>query len=724
MMNFTLRFFLCVALSFIPLTTFSTAVDPSAQFKLSDEDIKALGLPEGEAAELKQFFDALNNLSPAQKKELEDLGRQTEEKMRQKGLDPTNMDDLMKFMESEGAAAGPQKPTRRTPEAKPAFIEPTVEKPKIVPVASPASTLTMLHDIAKHLASLRQKAITRPAMSQRLASIQGELSELTYYIPLLTAPDLIALLSSKEFMSLHDNFEALHKALATYEPSIIARKPQLFENDPYEVLGVPYDAKKEQITERFNAAKAENSPATIEAHLKKEKVPAKNIKHQVKRARVAFGFVERAYKTLSSPKERAAADKHLQKKIAKEKSNEASSMHAFNEIYASLAGRVKSQLLPNIKQLLERYKPQELARAREQMDLERKAYERSKQIVKIPIATAQQPYMGGGPYEEFYRKMAQESYMKPQYPQQRFNGQSAGQQNGKGPEKAGEGAAGGGAAGKGGKKEGGKDGKGGEKDKSGKDGAKDGKDGKGPGGEAPKAEEKLDFSKIKVLDRLADLLGEADALKDTLTVAGPTRSGTTEGEEGEAEEPEELEGPTHVLKLDQILNSLKAELGGTRGGEVKPIDGSARHLDLFFQKRNLSEINNAMSNVMKTFAPKPGKKPSEAFKTAWKEHVWNPYGALINNWYHSAYPVLGGGVPVHPALAEMHGLKKPLADINKPASKKPKADQPASGPGAVDLSITRDNVSLLFQYFNKINQSLGLGAPPVVPVKPKKKLGE
>ena len=79
-------------------------------FKLSDEDIKALNLNESEISELNQFFDALNNLSPDEKQQLKDLGEQTEKKMRKQNLDPSNFDDLVKFMEKEEQEAKGKKP--------------------------------------------------------------------------------------------------------------------------------------------------------------------------------------------------------------------------------------------------------------------------------------------------------------------------------------------------------------------------------------------------------------------------------------------------------------------------------------------------------------------------------------------------------------------------------------------------------------------------------------
>ncbi len=679
----------------------------SQAFKLTDDDLKALGLPETEAEQLKQFVEALNTLSPAQKAQLEEEGRRIEKEMRSKGLDPTNFDDMMKYMEDSGMAPGgaakPQQPVKRAPEALP--IEPIAEKATIVAVASPSSTAAMLDDILKHLSSLRQKAVTRPAIGKKLESLQHELSELAHYIPLLKSQDLIVLLSSKEFVQLHETFEALHKALATFEPSIIAGKSQLFdENDPYDVLGVPYEATKEEIQKRFNELKEQNSPKAIEALLKKEKVPARTIKKQVKRASIAFGSLERAYKILSTPKLRADVDKKLHKKIQKETARERTSMRAFTDLYTQLSSILKSNLLMSIKQLLERYKPQELALARAQMEKERMQYERSKQVVKIPHVPLRETGGFGGPYEEFYRKMAQESYMRPQYPQQRLNGGLGGAPGAQPTGKAGEKAAEGGAGGKGKGKEGGK--KEGEK---GKEGAKK-EEGKG---EEKQKEEKRDTARELAIFELAQILEDAAGRKNAIKVGPLVREGPLEGETEEAPQT------PRTMTLTEIMHKLNTDLSagptvhrtpGARPAAIEPLD-SARYLENFWEVNRM----NMILDKMKKLAPGPGKKiANEGLKKAWTEQVFKPYGALIQEWHHAIHHELAKP-RAQTEYTKIHNLAAPKVAPNiwaKPTKEAQAKPQEGAAAGAADLGKIRHEMDTLYQYFMNINQAFGLGAVP------------
>ena len=98
--------------AYVPLNA-QTLTKPAPTFDISDEEQAPENPSESEAKEFKQLIEGMKSLTPAQLQELEEIGRQMEKKMEEKGLDPSNQDDIMKFLESEGLL---QQPPNNTPQ--------------------------------------------------------------------------------------------------------------------------------------------------------------------------------------------------------------------------------------------------------------------------------------------------------------------------------------------------------------------------------------------------------------------------------------------------------------------------------------------------------------------------------------------------------------------------------------------------------------------------------
>lgn len=683
----------------VPLFAMGMGPSPEPNFNLSEEEIRKLNLSESEAAELRQFFDALNNLSPAEKQELEELGKKTEAEMKKKNLDPTNFEDLVKFMESEGAV--PKEPVRPAPPVMPVrkVEEPIIEQPKVVPVSSPVDTLTMLNDLIRHLASLHQKGITHESISRRLEPINSQLYELTYYLHLLKAPDLIVLLSSREFMPLHESLKNLHAALATYEPSIIGKRRSAFaEDNPYEVLGISSDAAEDDIKASYEKAKKALSPQVMEQRLKEQGADAKTIKKRIKEAHTTFMLIEDAYKALKDPQKRQKIDARLQERGALEIRHDTASMRAFENLYRVLSGFYPQAIIKDSQQLLERYKPQEAALARAQLEKERTAYERSKQVTRV----SQLPpriSMPEAPYEEFYRKMAQESYQRPMYPGRpgAFPGMMPQQ-----PPVAPTGAEGGAAKGKKeGKKEGGK------KDEKGKE--EKGKEEKGKERkEKTRGIEKKDIEKYSLIAEIEKILKSADEL-DKLAAQVPTRSKSEES------------FPT----LKEAIANVDRELTTVSRGPSSEPNEDVQAFDLLMKKYGFEPL----TQDMKKLAPGPNKKIDDAnLKKEWQERIFNPYGYKIVNWYEQLYPLFTAEgrhtfnwrTKLQGAKTKVYNLASPTPDLwAKPAGKSGKPTpipEPSEGE-ALDLGKWRNTIIAMQAYFDNINKAFGLGMPSKAPIK-------
>ena len=702
-----------------PIMSKAEKPEEDLTFKLTDDDIKGLNLSESEAGELRQFFDALNNLSPTEKQQLKDLGQETEKKMRDKKLDPTNFDDLVKFMEEEekaakGIAPAAPAPSRRIEEE---ISEKPTAIPAVTPIISPKSSLALLQDIERRTDSLLVKAKTREVIQKKLSSLHLEIAELRYFVKVLQDPELSLLLSSKEFSGLHNHLKSLQNALATYEPSIIARKRTGDVDDPYEMLGVEYDATPKQITEAYNALKATKSPEAVQKAL--ASLPEKERKKRIKEARLTWSFIQGAYETLKDPKERAIVRKELQEKISQEERNEKISRTAFDKLYSAFTTAFYPHaILRDIRALLEKHKPEELEHAKKVIEAEKKAESRARVPTRIEIAPVRMA-QAEEPYAAFYQKMAQESYLRPTYPTPSFAPVT--------PQAAEQGAQVGGGK-KGEKKEGKKEGE-----------KKEGKEGKEGGKKAGKKEEKItekDIPDITTINEIENLLKN---MKDGVEVPQEDEGKEHKPKKGRGGKKEE----ENIVKLEVIARNLRQDVikPVVRGEGVSQAAQQARQ---FFEENRLTDLAAALEKLDKG----PGKSLSGPACKQWIDRIWNQYGAKLKK-LQLLYAPIGFAQrgPIARTKAQLYKLNTPEPkpeDIFKKKKKdekeedkakkkkKPKApkaeeekeEEEGELPG-INLGEIRDTIKKIDAHFDNISSGCGKkGAPPAKPIKPKKEKRE
>ena len=656
-----------------PLLLLAKSTDMS--FTLSDEEIKAFNLNEAETQELRQFFDVLNNLPAEDRQKIKEESEKIEQKMRDAKLDPTNVDDLVKFMEAEEKkAAGKIEPV---PFEKPLEIEtPTEKKLTFIPAVNPKDTLSLLKDIERKIDSLLVKAKSREALNKKLSTMQQEIIEFRYFIITLQDPELVILLASKDFVKLHKNLETLQKALATHEPSIIARKRgAINDDDPYELLDVEYDATPERITQAYKKLKAAKSPEAMAKAFKKQGISEKDGKKRLKEARLSWSFIQDAYDTLQDPNERALVRKELKTKIDQEARHEQASKTAFNAVFDALTTAFYPHaVLKDIQALLEKYKPQELEKAKKQLEVEKKATERAKQVTSSRIeATPHRPGAERAPYEEFYQKIGFEP--RPTYPMPQPTGPASGEKAGPGRKDEME---------KGGAKpEGKKDGKKEEKKDEKKDGKGEKKEEKKEAGKI----DKKDLEKYAALDAIERIL-KAAAKKTTITFTNGA-------------------GVAAQLTFDAIITNLEADLRA-----ATPQDDGIKQLKQYVDEVELDGLFEAL----KKLAPEPKKKVLSADQAShddlskeWVKRIWEPYNYLIETWYNGIYGHIGKLraakrlLPWNQPKAKIYKLDTAEPTHDLILSKKWKKSDPAGTP--INLAAVRDLMLGTNLYYTAINQA-------------------
>jgi len=370
-------------------------------FQISDAEINSLQgqMSNEEFSAFKQFANDINNLSPQDQAFLAQLAQDTEQQMKKQGLDPAKFDDVMKFVEQQTAKEAPQEApltppisTEQAKQTQDTIAQPIAEKPLIRPIKMQVSAdlTTTLNMLLSNLASLRQKAFTSDYMGHRLERLKQELNELVYFVHVLTKRDLQSYLEGSEYSQLRSTLEKLSTALSTYEPAIIPTTYQTgHEEDPYEILMIPYSAPQEQIKSAYEKLRQEKDPELLSIHLKKEGLSEKAQKKILKEARLAFKFIKRAYETLSDELQKKMIDRLLKEHIDQAAKQEISNKTAFEAIETALSTALyTNDVIGGIKKLLEKYKPEELKIKKAMDDAEKSAFELSKKEKLVTKSTS------------------------------------------------------------------------------------------------------------------------------------------------------------------------------------------------------------------------------------------------------------------------------------------------------------------------------------------------
>ena len=410
------------------------------------------------------------------------------------------------------------------------------------------------------------------------------------YLNKLRAPDLIKLLKEKEFARLTNSLETLHAVFIRYEPSISARKRSTIinEDDPYEVLDLPYNATAADIEDQFKQFTAIMGPKAVEKQIKKQGLDKSKTKKVRKSAARTFSVIESSYKSLKDEESRTKIDNELRIVIDAESLKERQSVQAFDKLFSALTSAIMTEkIIQQMNQLLEKYKPEEAKQLKQQIEREKQAFERSKKRIEVPQISAA-AYQMREMNDSFYRKPSRPERKFPRYP-----GNGVPDRRGRPETGARPGQAGAGAADKSKKPDkAGDKGKAKENEKDTKGAKKDPKATPAPISELSDKDIEL-LTSIKQVEKIAT---KAEEKEGKIKVKRPTRAGAIE----------EVE-----IGLPVILKNLDSYLLKNEEPEAPA------ELKKFFDEHGFTELEKNL----KSLAESKKKLPEGPVAKSWKAKV-------------------------------------------------------------------------------------------------------
>lgn len=359
-----------------------------------EEFMASLDTPEGQKL-LKDIEAQYNALTPEEKEELE---RQTREALKNAGIDPDTYQPI------EPSQPLPLTPTQPTPTAQ-APAEP-------VPDCSQETTHscqeveTLLQRTISYLDIVRQKL---GLLHLETTTIQEWLGALAYYLKIMNNPDHIKRLSSVDFTQLFDLIAELEVLLRNEATALVVipddEEEESRSDDPYAILGIPYDATNEEITKAYEQEFAENDPETLKKELELSKTDYTKITKRMRRATARQATLTDAYKQLSDPQLRQQLDRSRSHTQEQQLALRTTNIESTERLHDGLNKLVQQGLIKKLEDFFTRYAPTELKYYQNMEESEKKRID--EQRAAAGLKPAPSPLGGGSPFG---------GYQSPYYP--------------------------------------------------------------------------------------------------------------------------------------------------------------------------------------------------------------------------------------------------------------------------------------------------------------------
>jgi hypothetical protein len=379
---------LCLGLSYFVLSsTLYTAGMPEmndqqrAEFEKFLQDLEK---PEMQQF-LKDFEKEFNELPPEVQ---EELNRKAMEDLQRLGIDPYTY-----------------QPTPPTPSA-PQKIQPSVQPtPQLPPEPSSDCSQVSTHS-AQQASSLLQNTISYlDIVRQKLGLINHEtttiqewLSAIAYYLKMMNKPEQIKRLTSITFAHLFDLITELEALLRTESNALIilAGEEESRSDDPYAILGIPYDITDEELNKVYEQKMAANNPQTIKQELEQSNTDLNKINKRMRQATLRQATFTDAYEQLHDTNLRQQLDRYRSHGQQQQLALRSANIEAAERLYDALNGIIQQGLIKELEDFFVRYNPTELNYHQQMEEAEKNRF--AEQRTSSGLNPMPSPLGGGFPF--------------------------------------------------------------------------------------------------------------------------------------------------------------------------------------------------------------------------------------------------------------------------------------------------------------------------------------
>lgn len=354
-----------------------------------EEFIQNLDTPEGQKF-LKDFEDEYNKLSPAEK---EALNKQAEEDLKRMGIDPFAY----------------QQPAQPITPATPSTTAPTPQTPaepapdcSLESAHSCQQVTSLLYNAILHIEIVRQKL---NLLNFDTTTIQEWLNAIIYYLKMIDTPEHVKRLTSASFTHLFDLIAELEILLKT-EAGLITTIEDTEESrsdDPYAILGIPYDATDEEITKTYTQQFAENDPEALKKELIQSHTSPAKIDKRMRRAALRQATLTDAYQQLHDPKLRQQLDRSRSHTQEQQISLRDANIQSTERLYDGINKLIQQGLIKELEDFFTRYAPTELSYHQQMEEAEKNRFAEQRAAAGItPVPSALGGFRFGGYQPESY----------------------------------------------------------------------------------------------------------------------------------------------------------------------------------------------------------------------------------------------------------------------------------------------------------------------------------
>lgn len=389
-MTYVIKLFVlgaCLAtLTYTPLSSAGMPPMIDTEYAEFEKFMQELEKPEMQQF-IKDFEKEFNSLPPEVQQQ---LNKQAEDDLKRLGIDPHTYQPI-----APPAPAAQPLPNKIPSTPAPQNIEELASDCSQVTCHSTQQASSLLQSTISDLEVTRHKLAL---INLDTTDIQEWLNALTYYLKMINKPEHIKRLVSVTFTHLFDLITELSTLLRNESTSLIilAGEDESHSDDPYAILGIPYDISDEELKTVYDQKMAETDPAALKAELEQAQVDPVKTKKRVRQATLRQATLTDAYERLHEANLRQQIDRYRSHAQDQQLSLREANTQSIERLYDTLNNLVQQGIIQELEDFFARYAPTELIYHQHMEEAEKSRF--AEQRSNTATAPVPSPLGGGYPF--------------------------------------------------------------------------------------------------------------------------------------------------------------------------------------------------------------------------------------------------------------------------------------------------------------------------------------